>query len=68
MRNTYIFIACIALWLLIGFGLPYLIHFKLNFLGANFVTPKDIFGLWFGTPIFTLLIFTLIYFKITETK
>ena len=68
MKNKLILLACIAIWLLTGFGLPYIIHFKLNFFGANFVTFSDMFKLWFGVPIFTLLIATLIYFKITQTK
>jgi hypothetical protein len=49
--------------ILIAFGIPYIIQFKLNFLGANFITPSIIVELWW---IFALIGF--VFFVISEKK
>jgi hypothetical protein len=47
----------------IAFGIPYIIQFKLNFLGANFITIKDIVGLWWS-----LALLGFVFFVISENK
>lgn len=53
LKNVISFIICLALAL----SIPYIVQFKLNMFGANFITFKDIVGLWFGS----LLIFGMIW-------
>lgn len=57
---------CIALYLLLSFGIPYTIQFKLKFLGANFISIKDILGLWLLTPIIIFLLLIIPFFKNEE--
>ena len=47
-----------VLYLLMSFGIPYLIQYRWDFFGANHVTPIDIAGLWFTIPIISLFIIT----------
>lgn len=52
-----------VLFFIIGFGIPYLVHFKFNYFGANFISPADIFALWILTPMATFLLLTIFIFK-----
>jgi hypothetical protein len=66
MRSYLILIFGILAHLILSVGIPYLIQFKLGFLGANFVTLKDILGLWLGSQIFSAIIIILILSKILK--
>ncbi len=52
------------LFVLIGFGIPYLVQFKWNFFGATLVTIADILQLWLITPFLTFIALLLLYFRI----
>ncbi len=56
----------ILLFVIVGFGLPYLIQFKFNFFGATFVTIKDIIGLWVMTPVLTYILVIIIYTQLKK--
>jgi hypothetical protein len=52
------------LFVIIGFGLPYLIQFKWYFLGATLVTMKTIITMWLLIPLFVLMILLFVYERI----
>jgi hypothetical protein len=52
------------LFVIIGFGLPYLIQFKWHFLGATLVTMQTIITVWLLIPLFVLMLLLLIYERI----
>lgn len=49
MKNFFVIVLGILLFIGIGFGFPYLVQFKWHFFGATFVTMKDIGGLWISS-------------------
>lgn len=54
-------IIAVIMFLVIGILIPYLVQFKLNMLGSNFVTIKHIMGLWvmcLGAGFFAALIYS----------
>jgi hypothetical protein len=54
----------VILFVLIGFGLPYLIQFKWHFLGATLVTMETIISMWLLIPLFVLMLLLLVYERI----
>jgi uncharacterized membrane protein len=64
MREKLKIILFSILFVLIGFGIPYLVQFKWNFFGATLVTIGDILQLWLITPFLTFVALLLLYFRI----
>jgi di/tricarboxylate transporter len=63
MKNKLIATVFTILSITIGFGLPYLIQFKLNFFGATLVSIGDIVKLWVIIPVITFIVMSLLYLK-----
>lgn len=48
MKTVFGVVVMVAIFVAVGIAIPYTVQFKLNMLGANMVTLRDIVGLWAG--------------------
>lgn len=68
MKKFFVIVLSTLLFICIGFGFPYLVQSKLNFLGATFVTMKDIGGLWIDSILIGVVATYIVFNSLISNK
>ena len=68
MKNFFVFLLGVLLFIGIGFGFPYLVQFKWHFFGATFVTMKDIGTLWVSSIFIGVIVASIVFILFIDQK